>query len=404
MSAAGFNGLEMSQMTDVLRGEPARAAGETAPPVPKIEGGSSAGFNIPSLDGIRALAILIVFLSHAGFSDWVPGILGVTIFFFLSGYLITTLLRLEMDRHGHVSFKQFYLRRTLRIFPPLYAYLLLLLLLAWIGLIPRPETPGVIAEATYVTNFYLVYHGSMGLPAGSEVLWSLAIEEHFYLIFPLLYVIIRRTSPEGRTQGVILLLGCALVLAWRFWLVYSVHAGGGRALHIDHGTDTRLDSMLFGCALALWGNPVLDQPLWSDKALKGFLLPLAAIVLAFTLICRSVLFRDSIRFTLQGLAMMPIFTAAIRFPSAPLFAALNWRPVRFVGVLSYSIYLVHHTVIVILRPMIAREWIVTITAAILSLLIATASYYLLELPCARLRKRFSRAHSSQAAPKQGSGQ
>src|SRR5580704_12041910 len=131
------SGLELSPTIDVPRAPSPNGAQEVKPRSPAIEGGSSAGFNIPSLDGIRALAILIVFLSHAGFSDWVPGILGVTIFFFLSGYLITTLLRLEMDRHGHISFKQFYLRRTLRIFPPLYAYLLLLLLLAWIGLIPH---------------------------------------------------------------------------------------------------------------------------------------------------------------------------------------------------------------------------------------------------------------------------
>jgi peptidoglycan/LPS O-acetylase OafA/YrhL len=359
---------------------------------PAIEGGSSAGFHIPSLDGIRAVAILIVFLSHGGLGSWIPGTFGVTIFFFLSGYLITTLLRLEMDRHDHINFRQFYLRRTLRIFPPLYAYLLLSLLLAWFGLTAWPQLMAFSAELFYVTNFYLIRHGSVGLPAGSVVLWSLAIEEHFYLLFPLIYVLIRKTFRQGRTQGLFLLLLCGIVMLWRCWLVYSLPASPERALRIDHGTDTRFDSMLFGCALALWGNPSLESPLWSPTILKRLMLPLATLAMLFSLLYRSDAFRDSVRFTLQGLALFPIFTAAIQFPKSPLFAPLNWRPVRFIGVLSYTIYLVHLTTIMVMEKYFHQQLVVAIVAAAVAILIATASYYLLELPCARLRKRYSRVH------------
>src|SRR5690242_11117871 len=94
---------------------------------------SRAPFYIPSLDGIRALAVMIVFVAHAGLGSWVPGGFGVTVFFFLSGYLITTLLRMEYDRSGTISLKDFYLRRVLRIFPNMYTVLFVASALTMLG-------------------------------------------------------------------------------------------------------------------------------------------------------------------------------------------------------------------------------------------------------------------------------
>ena len=113
------------------------------------------GFHIPSLDGIRALSILIVFLSHAGLSHIVPGTFGVTVFFFLSGYLITTLLRREYEKHGRICFGFFYMRRAFRILPPLYLILATTVLLAVVGVLPGGVTKwnGVLARV-FLANYY----------------------------------------------------------------------------------------------------------------------------------------------------------------------------------------------------------------------------------------------------------
>lgn len=144
---------------------------------------SQGAFHIPSLDGLRAVAIMIVFLSHAGLSHVVPGLFGVTIFFFLSGYLITTLLRMECERDGGANLRQFFLRRTLRILPPFYLVLGAIALLGSIGFLSGSWQPEALAaQALFAANYWEIFGGVQ--PPGTEVLWSLAVEEHFYLVFP----------------------------------------------------------------------------------------------------------------------------------------------------------------------------------------------------------------------------
>ena len=347
-------------------------------------------FYIPSLDGMRAVAIVIVFLSHAGLSEIVPGLLGVTIFFFLSGYLITTLLRMELEKTGRIAFGQFYLRRTLRIFPPLYALLVVISILGLAGVLGTIRWGAVAAEALQVSNFYLIKNGASNMPPGTDVLWSLAIEEHFYLLFPLLFVLLRKAVPSARGQVIIMLGGCAALLAWRFAMVSSMPTDHYRTLRIAHGTDTRIDSMLFGCAMAVWGNPAKDKPIWSELNLKYVLFPLGVALMLFTL-RGSDFFRDTLRFTLQGIALWPIFTAAILYPRWPVFVPLNWRPVKFIGAISYTLYLVHHVILSLFEMHLrAPHWLLAILTAITSVIVATISYYGLERPCARLRKKLSR--------------
>jgi peptidoglycan/LPS O-acetylase OafA/YrhL len=139
---------------------------------------------IPSLDGIRAISFFLVFFSHIGLGGVVPGGFGVSIFFLLSGFLITTLLRAEFGRYQRISLSSFYLRRVLRILPPLYVTLALAALLWY------PDIPfaGTVAQALQVSNYYEIFASDPRSMKGTAVLWSLAVEEHFYLIFPLLYV------------------------------------------------------------------------------------------------------------------------------------------------------------------------------------------------------------------------
>lgn len=372
-------------MSDALTARPALAreadlAATVHAPAPRKP------FYIPSLDGIRAVSFLIVFVSHAGLGHLVPGGLGVTIFFFLSGYLITTLLRLEYDKTSQVDFKQFYVRRALRIFPPFYLVLAIATGLTAAGLI-RGElsVPAVLSQIFYLNNYFIVNQGSFdGFAPGTGIYWSLAVEEHFYLIFPFVYLLLRRVFPDGRRQAVVLGLVCLAVLLWRCVLVYVMGSIEDRTYV---ATDARIDSILFGCILAVYGNPMLDKFELSPRRTLLLWLPLGLGLLLFTLVYRDAAFRETLRYTLQGLAFFPLFIAAIRFPEWPIFSWLNIGWVRFMGVLSYSLYLVHQVVLTAVEqylplPLFAQATI----ALLLSYLASYAIYRSVEKPLARVRR------------------
>lgn len=202
---------------------------------------------IPSLDGIRALSIMLVFAAHVGLGPYGTGDFGVTIFFFLSGYLITTLMRAEYEKNGVVNLGHFWLRRALRILPPFYLVMLVATLAA-LALYPpgTVSAASMLAKVLFYANYWEIY-GVNRQPPGTGVVWSLAVEEHFYVLFPLLYVAMQRNRLPRLTQAWLLWGMCALVLAWRCVLVMAMHADSTR---IYIATDTRVDAILFGCALA----------------------------------------------------------------------------------------------------------------------------------------------------------
>jgi peptidoglycan/LPS O-acetylase OafA/YrhL len=351
-------------------------------------------FHIPSLDGIRALAFSLVFVAHAGLDRIVPGGFGVTVFFFLSGYLITTLLRVEYDKHATISLRQFYLRRAFRILPPFYLVLGLAVVAAAIGLIAGGfRTIAVTAQMLHFANYWSVAHGGDGMPAGTGVYWSLAVEEHFYLVFPCLYLVLRHL--ERRRQAVVLWSLCAAVLAWRCGLV----AMGAATDRTYLASDTRIDSILFGCALAVWGNPMLDGPSHiSDAWWKRALLPGALALLLVSFVFRDPRFRETFRYSIQGIALYPVFIVAMRFPTWGLFRLLNNRVAAFIGVLSYSLYLVHHVILLGFRSVLVDRPIACAAAALgASIAVAWAIHLLVEKPSARLRKRLARVLAEREA-------
>src|SRR3954447_8518759 len=176
---------------------------------------TSRGLHIPSLDGLRAISFGIVFAAHAGWNNVIPGPFGVTVFFFLSGYLITTLSRLEFERRGDVSMSKFYLRRALRILPPFYLVIAFSLTLSWLHVVPAPKEAGsIVALLLHYANYYIVAHDNGGFPAGTGVYWSLAVEEHFYLLFPWAYLALARCKLSARGQAAILLAMCGVFLLW----------------------------------------------------------------------------------------------------------------------------------------------------------------------------------------------
>ena len=362
-----------------------------------------AKFYIPSLDGIRAIAFLIVFVSHAGLT-FVPGGFGVTVFFFLSGYLITTLLRREHDRSSKIDFKKFYMRRVLRIWPPFYVVLILAVITSFLvggySQFNGDHLYAFVSQFFHFCNYYNIEYGNQFMALGTGVYWSLAVEEHFYLLFPLLYVMLRRFGVGSSKQATIFWGLCLTVLLWRCLLVLKM---GGDYDRIFFATDTRVDSILFGCALAVFGNPAIETDRQiSEFNLKRYLLPLGFALLLFTLAVKPVFskiglhepaefFRNTLRYSIQGVALYPMFIAAIRFPEWWMFKPLNWGWVRFVGVLSYSLYLIHYMVIKSLRLVTPELGMVGI--GVLSLLISFVLAYLVyrfaELPAAKIKKKFS---------------
>lgn len=358
---------------------------------------------IPSLDGLRALSFLLVFVGHAG-AWWLPGGFGVTVFFFLSGFLITTLMRVEHERTGSLNLKHFYVRRMLRIWPPFYIVLLTGIALAVLGVFEASlHTPSVLAQVLHVSNYWVIFRDWRGVVPGSGVYWSLAVEEHFYLLFPSLYLLLARLGLRPSQKVAVFASICAAVLAWRCALVFAFHVDVPRTFV---ATDTRIDSMLYGCALALWHNPALDEPPAAQPRGRDYLeLALGALLLGVTFAVRSPWFRETFRYTLQGLGLIPIFRSAIRFPRWGAFKVLNWKGLGALGALSYTMYLVHHTVLEVIQgPLAFLAWPLRAAIAFaISYAFARAMWVLVEEPCAELRRRLTQTRRAPVPPLRANG-
>lgn len=321
------------------------------------------------------MSVTLVFLAHAGFGDVVPGGLGVTIFFFLSGFLITTLLRLEFASTRMINVRAFYLRRLLRLGPPLVLTLLIAYGLVWAGLHGGGATlRGLLSQMFYFANYFSLYFDPTGaqVPNGTNILWSLAVEEHFYLAFPLVYLLLARRL-GARAMAKVFVAAVCVVLAWRFYLAAQPDF---RMERTYFASDTRLDSILFGAIFALYVDAPGQRPNPSAYNMRDAMLFVAgASLLLATLTIRNGYFRETLRYSLQGVALMPLFYCAITYAETPLFRPLNWAWMRRIGVYSYSIYLVHYIVIANVErnaPLANHLLIAMVVSATTSLLYAAA--------------------------------
>ncbi len=349
---------------------------------------------IPSLNGLRAISILIVLVSHAGFGNVVPGGLGVTIFFFLSGYLITTLLMDEYERSGQINIGKFYLRRLFRLFPPLLVTLCIAYSLVALGLLDGGISwSGVLAQLLYFANYYgLFFDPGNTTAAGTGILWSLAVEEHFYLIYPAVLASLLALGSSRRRIAVVLAIACLAVLAWRLYLASQPNFVTERTYY---SSDTRVDSILFGCLLALVENPRSAKGGTSNPFLvpaSAALLAAAAILMMVTIVWRDAYFRETLRYSLQGLALMPLFYFAIRSAAYFPFTLLNHPWVVRIGVYSYAMYLIHQIVIYFLQKNV--PWLAASKPACVLVTFAIAALYAAILDVSldryfrRLRRRF----------------
>jgi len=279
--------------------------------------------HIPGLDGIRAIAFLMVYFSHMGLGRSYTGGQGVAFFFFLSGYLITTLMRKESNSTGTISIFEFYVRRFFRIIPPLYVTVLLAILLHLARLDPALSFRGVVSAVLYYSNFYMLHHGGMG---GLGATWSLSIEEHYYFAFPFIYLLTIRLGRKAQSR--ILAVICIAILPLKRIYMY---------------TDTRVDLIFLGAILALTINPVFDAiPAWFRKRPRLYGTCGAVSALA---VDHIPIVKDGLSYTLIGLSLFPVFWFVISYSHDRLTRWLESALLRTIGRWSYSLYLVHSIVI-----------------------------------------------------------
>jgi peptidoglycan/LPS O-acetylase OafA/YrhL/lysophospholipase L1-like esterase len=344
---------------------------------------------LPGLDGLRALAVIAVLLYHAQLT-WIPGgFLGVEVFFVISGYLITALLLEERRRQGRINLVGFWMRRARRLLPALYLLLVVTLAFAVVflpGEVARLREDALAAFG-YVTNWYLIvgeesYFEAVGRPSLLQHLWSLAVEEQFYVLWPLLLVA-GMMLLRGRALFITLLgaVSSALLMA----ILYRPDVDPSR---IYYGTDTRAAGLLLGAALAfVWVPGRLGYRIGRIPPLLLDIVGLAALggLVWFCLWLdqyQPFLFRGG--FALVALVTAVVIMIAVH-PRARLLGAglLGRQPLRWVGLRSYGIYLWHWPVFMVTRP----ELDVTITGLpLLALRLATTvvladlSYRFVETP------------------------
>lgn len=322
---------------------------------------------LPALDGLRAIAILIVMISHADLGHVVPGGLGVTIFFFLSGYLITTLMATEWCQTGSLRFGAFYRRRAVRILPPMWIAIALTVALSAFGLIGVIEPSGLPLDLLFLSNYFP--NSRIQIP-----LWSLDVEEHFYLLFPLLFFFVR-----GRNVAIICSALCIATLQIRISVASTGDLG-----NIYYWSHTRLDSILFGCILATWNNPATGDRTYIGGQV-GYAVLGAGLLMA-TLVIRDPMFRETLRYSVQGVALFLLFNFALR-NTGLVARALASRPLKIVADLSYFLYLIHVPLLAASGKLPAPVPVRYAVAFGLSFLLALFVRHQVELPLLRWRKR-----------------
>jgi peptidoglycan/LPS O-acetylase OafA/YrhL len=342
---------------------------------------------------MRAVAVAAVLLYHSDVFWFPGGLLGVEVFFVLSGYLITALLLSELQARGRISFGTFLKRRARRLFPALFV-MVAAVAAVFIAFLPGEVARirgDVAAAATYTSNWYLIqtdhsYFIQFARPSPFGHLWSLAIEEQFYLLWPpvlvLLWVRVRRRRKIAAT----IVAGAALSVAG-----LAVLYGGGDPSRIYYGTDTRAAGLLMGAALAILWRPWAEA---SDPSRRPVPWVRPAVLDAATLLSGAFLVFAFMRFDdlspltyRPGLLLVALATAlmiaACVHPNARLGRILGTTPMRWLGKRSYSVYLWYFPVFALTRPGVDLD--ISIGTALvlrtaITLTLAALSYRFVEEP------------------------
>lgn len=365
---------------------------------------------IPSLDGLRALSIFLVLALHTlqrlqftRHVSWIwlgifDGGAGVFIFFVISGYLITSLLLHEHEKRGTVSLRGFYFRRAMRILPPLYVYVGVLLLLGWAGRLP-------IFKLDIISALFFFHDYALSMMWSLEHFWSLSIEEQFYFLWPfLLLYCLRRPGFEGRLKAS--KIAIAIILVAPLIRVFSFTLGRHTFLHNSYSLHAHADSLMFGCLIALLqGHHAFER--FYAIATKIWWIPPAAIVLFDLLSIRFQNYWDfPIGFTVCGIAIALFLLWCVRNPTSAVGRLLNSRLVAHIGVLSYSIYIwqtlfLNYDNRSLFGPSLKLLYTFPFNWLAI-LLVAELSHRLVELPSLRLRNYLLKNFRLSAAKRQTS--
>lgn len=354
-----------------------------------------------ALDGLRGLMTIGVMVAHLRL-EWYPGaVVFMDTFFVMSAYLITSLVARDFDRHGGIRFGTFYLRRILRLFPAYYAMLACFLVATFTVLDHRGDhLLALLWSGTYVSNWARAFDWG-----GSSYLahtWSLAIEEQYYLLWPLLLSLLARRLGVGwRTIGVVgaVAVGCML---WRVHLTL----GGASPMRLYNGFDTRADALLIGCSLGLIvRQPGIPERLKQWRFLRGFALGTLAFffILGFSIgwedraLYLVVAFPCSLASALLVASLVAHRDSiAVRFLEFPAFV--------YLGRICYGLYLWHFPIFTIMRHDfgLGIAWTCTL-GVVLTFTMAILSYELIEMPFLRRKNRLDKARAPVTARADATG-
>ncbi len=341
--------------------------------------------HVPELDGLRGIAIIAVLIHHQLTSFSLKGgFLGVDLFFVLSGFLITGLLVSEFEHTGSISIRKFYMRRVLRLGPALALYLISCLIVAYYTqLISVPRQLKLIAIAVlYSTNWRMAFEWDPVLDT-TAIIWSLSIEEQFYLVWPLLLFTCLSLKIKRKLLAAGIGLAIMAVCIRRNFLLDS----GADLTRLYYGTDTRADALLSGCFIALLPLNWLRS---RDTRVLGVIGLLAAA--GFVYLSATVSFSDKWMYrggyTLVAALSGLVILVAANSPPRVLSVVLQWFPLRWFGRISYGLYLWHWLVIQTTSLYYFGAWEPWAKLA-LAVGIAAASFYVVELPFNRLKTRFA---------------
>jgi peptidoglycan/LPS O-acetylase OafA/YrhL len=360
---------------------------------------------LPGLDGIRALAVAVVVAYHLQLGWAQGGLLGVAVFFTLSGYLITDILLGQWDKRGSLRLADFWLGRARRLLPALIV--MLIVVAVWMTAANSTQLPGlrgnVVASALYVSNWWYIaehtsYYARFSPPAPLDHLWSLAVEEQFYLIWPWmlllgLYLVCRkRGAPAGagaphlsHRARVTLAIVALVAAAGSAWAMVTLYHPGSDPTRVYEGTDTRAFGLLIGAALAMvWPTRRVRTPAVASLVLD--VVGVAALIVIVWMVWHTnqyspFLFRGGLVLLSAATALV---VAAVATPGSLLGRALGWSPLRWLGVRSYGVYLWHYPLIVLTAaPLSGMSPVRAVAVTAGTVVIAAASWKFVEEPIRR---------------------
>ena len=346
---------------------------------------------ITGLDGIRAIAVIMVLSYHLKLSLFKSGFLGVTVFFVLSGYLITGILISEVEEEGRIDLKNFWLRRIRRLVPAVMSMAVVIIFVSAVvnRVIFTKGCKDFLASVLGFNNWWQIfnkvsYFEAAGVPSPFTHCWSLAIETQFYLIYPLILLGIYKLAKsrgEGRAKRGLLFAGVTLLLALISVILMIVLFDPQQdASRVYYGTDTRAFSLLFGALLAiLWEYRMVPRRLSASVNMVLGSVSFAALLVMTIAIngssnfwYRGGQFVGTILTVLMVYAVSGRKTWLSRFLSNPV---LKW-----IGDRSYSIYLWHYPIILLISKGIKASWWITLIELVLSVVLAELSYRFIETP------------------------